>query len=107
MATGHYSRLLPVDEKVDLEGEDEDVGRRVRLAVAVDESKDQSYFLHQVCLTPFLDQHSPLLISQVPNESFSRVLFPLGEINKTKVREIASKIGLPNASRKVCALTQS
>ena len=50
---------------------------------AVDDTKDQSYFLHR------LNQ-----------EQLSRTIFPLGEIRKTEVRKIAEKIGLPNARKK-------
>ena len=70
IATGHYARTRRVDDKV-------------QLLKALDLSKDQSYFLHR------LNQ------AQV-----SKVLFPLGEIPKTKVREIAQAIGLPNAKKK-------
>ena len=50
---------------------------------AVDDTKDQSYFLHR------LNQ-----------KQLSRTIFPLGEIRKTEVRKIAEKIGLPNARKK-------
>jgi tRNA-specific 2-thiouridylase len=70
IATGHYARTKRSDQGV-------------QLLKAVDHTKDQSYFLHR------LNQ------SQV-----SKVLFPLGEIPKTLVREIAEDIGLPNAKKK-------
>ena len=70
IATGHYARVR------------ENNGR-FELLKALDQSKDQSYFLHR------LNQ-----------AQLSRTLFPLGEIPKTKVREIATRIGLPNASKK-------
>jgi tRNA-specific 2-thiouridylase len=53
------------------------------LLKAVDHTKDQSYFLHR------LNQ-----------AQLSRTLFPLGEINKTEVRQIALELGLPNATKK-------
>jgi len=70
IATGHYARTRRVDDKV-------------QLLKAVDLSKDQSYFLHR------LNQ-----------AQLSKVLFPLGEIPKSFVREIAQEIGLPNAKKK-------
>jgi tRNA-specific 2-thiouridylase len=70
IATGHYARTRRVDDKV-------------QLLKAVDLTKDQSYFLHR------LNQ-----------AQLSKVLFPLGEIPKSFVREIALEIGLPNAKKK-------
>ena len=70
IATGHYARVR-------------EVGGRFELLKAFDHTKDQSYFLHR------LNQ-----------AQLSRTLFPLGEIPKTKVREIAAEIGLPNARKK-------
>jgi len=48
-----------------------------------DESKDQSYFLYR------LSQYQ-----------VSRAVFPLGEMHKTEVRELAAKIRLPNHAKK-------
>ena len=70
IATGHYARTRRVDDKV-------------QLLKALDLTKDQSYFLHR------LNQ-----------AQLSKVLFPLGEIPKSFVREIAQEIGLPNAKKK-------
>jgi tRNA-specific 2-thiouridylase len=70
IATGHYARTRHTENGVEL-------------LKALDLTKDQSYFLHR------LNQ-----------EQVSRVLFPLGEIPKTLVREIAEAIGLPNAKKK-------
>lgn len=71
IATGHYARV----RKNDL-GE-------VELLKAIDASKDQSYFLHR------LNQRQ-----------LSHVMFPLGGLPKTKIRELAEQIGLPNAKKK-------
>ncbi len=71
IATGHYARLGR-----DAEG-------RVQLLKAVDDTKDQSYFLHR------LDQ-----------SQLARTLFPLGEMRKPDVRALAERIGLPNARKK-------
>ncbi|MCX7121360.1 MAG: tRNA 2-thiouridine(34) synthase MnmA [Gammaproteobacteria bacterium] len=54
-----------------------------QLLKAVDHNKDQSYFLYT------LNQ-----------EKLSHVLFPLGELTKPEVREIAKKAGLLNANKK-------
>lgn len=69
-ATGHYARI-------------EHSERGHVLFAASDEQKDQTYFLNQ--------------LSQ---NQLSKVLFPLGELTKTEVREIAEKIGLENAHKK-------
>jgi tRNA-specific 2-thiouridylase len=70
IATGHYARVREMDG-------------RFELLKAKDASKDQSYFLHR------LNQ-----------AQLSKTLFPLGDIHKTEVRQIAEKIGLPNAKKK-------
>ncbi len=49
----------------------------------VDTNKDQSYFLHR------LNQ-----------AQLARTLFPVGELHKGRVREIAREIGLPNAAKR-------
>lgn len=49
----------------------------------IDDNKDQTYFLAQVPKTAFLD-----------------VLFPVGELTKPEVREIAASIDLPTATKK-------
>ena len=70
IATGHYARLVTI------EGEQ-------RLCKALDADKDQSYFLQSVT-----------------QEQLANVIFPLGEINKTKVRQIAKDNNLPNHAKK-------
>ncbi len=70
IATGHYAR---VRERNGL----------FELLKGLDDSKDQSYFLHR------LDQ-----------AQLGKTLFPLGELRKTEVRRIAQEIGLPNAKKK-------
>jgi len=71
MATGHYVRSYT----------DED--GKVKLLRGTDPQKDQSYFL-----------------SQVTQKALKSSIFPIGNMYKTKVREIAREIKLPNASRK-------
>jgi tRNA-specific 2-thiouridylase len=64
VATGHYARVHKR-------------GNRCQLLRGVDENKDQSYFLHR--------------LSQ---SQLARVLFPLGELTKNEVRQIAHHRGL-------------
>jgi tRNA-specific 2-thiouridylase len=70
IATGHYARI-------------DAYGGEPRLFKAVDSTKDQSYFLHAVALDDLRD-----------------VLFPLGDLLKSEVREIARRAGLPVADKK-------
>ena len=74
IATGHYARVRAVQTPQ---------GPHYQLLKGVDQSKDQSYFLHR------LNQ-----------AQLSRTLFPLGEIEKTEVRRIAEQLQLPNAKKK-------
>jgi len=70
IATGHYARVRAR-------------GGAVELLKGLDGTKDQSYFLHR------LNQ-----------QQLARTLFPVGELKKTQVREIAAEIKLPNAKKK-------
>jgi tRNA-uridine 2-sulfurtransferase len=70
IATGHYARITRD-------------GDRFELRKAVDLAKDQSYFLFE--------------LSQ---EQLSEALFPLGELTKPRVREIAEEAGLSVARKK-------
>ncbi len=70
IATGHYARI-------DLSGS------IYRLLRGKDSGKDQSYFLHR------LDQ-----------QQLSRVVFPVGDLEKSEVRRIALEAGLPNHAKK-------
>lgn len=64
-ATGHYARIIFNEES-----------GRYELHKAVDEKKDQSYFLYR--------------LSQ---EQLSKILFPLGELKKVDVRKIDVEMG--------------
>ena len=66
IATGHYARVI--DGK---------------LCKAVDDNKDQSYFL-----------------AYVDKNKFKEVLFPIGELTKPMVRKIAVELGLVTARKK-------
>jgi tRNA-uridine 2-sulfurtransferase len=70
IATGHYAQLRPAAGKV-------------QLLRGADAAKDQSYFLHR------LNQ-----------AQLSRVLFPVGQLQKSEVRRIAREAGLPNHAKK-------
>jgi tRNA-uridine 2-sulfurtransferase len=70
IATGHYARIRTIDG-------------RCQLLRAVDGSKDQSYFLHRLT-----------------QDQLARTLFPVGELRKTEVRELARRIGLANAAKR-------
>jgi tRNA-specific 2-thiouridylase len=77
IATGHYARVRALPDPGAAQG------LRYELLRGVDAGKDQSYFLHR--------------LSQA---QLSRALFPLGGMLKREVREIAARIGLPNAAKK-------
>lgn len=70
IATGHYARIVCDDETAPW------------LATGLDETKDQSYFLYSL-----------------PPEVLELTLFPLGELEKSQVREIAARLNLPSAER--------
>ena len=71
IATGHYAQLQ------------HDATGLVKLIRAADASKDQTYFLHRL------------------NQSqLARTVFPIGDLQKTEVRAIAARIGLPNAAKR-------
>ena len=74
VATGHYCRK---DEILS--------GNRIiyRLLAGKDHNKDQSYFL-----------------CQVNQDQLSSALFPIGNLTKPEVREIAHRLGLATAQRK-------
>lgn len=71
IAMGHYARV------------DRSEGRS-KLLRGLDDNKDQSYFL-----------------SQLTNEQLSKVLFPIGDINKDEVRRIARKLDLAVSDKKI------
>lgn len=82
VATGHYAG---VEEKKIYSGESEDNHLRLQkyfLKVAPDPVKDQTYFL-----------------SRLTQDQLSRAVFPLGEMMKSEVRELAEKYHLPTESR--------
>jgi tRNA-uridine 2-sulfurtransferase len=74
VATGHYCRkdaFIKDDKTI------------YRLLAGVDQNKDQSYFL-----------------CQLSQNQLSKALFPIGELTKSEVREIAAEQGLITAGKK-------
>ena len=64
-------------------GSDSEHSGRYTLLAGVDKNKDQSYFLWTL-----------------GQEQLRRTLFPVGDREKSEVRKLAKKFGLPNAERK-------
>jgi tRNA-specific 2-thiouridylase len=83
IATGHYARLSAGDSSAASAPSAAPRSGSLRLLKARDASKDQSYFLAAVDASEFDD-----------------VLFPLGDLLKPEVREIARRAGLPVAEKK-------
>lgn len=74
VATGHYCRKGILDNN----------GKQTyQLLAGIDDNKDQSYFL-----------------CQLSQEQLSKSLFPIGELTKPQVREIAAKMELITAEKK-------
>ncbi|MDN6639407.1 MAG: tRNA 2-thiouridine(34) synthase MnmA [Tetragenococcus sp.] len=71
VATGHYAQVERDEDGV------------VHMLRGFDNNKDQTYFL-----------------SQLSQEQLSKVMFPLGNIAKPKVRELAEEAGLATAKKK-------
>lgn len=71
IATGHYARVEHLTADA------------ARLLRAVDQNKDQTYFLYRVT-----------------SDALGKTLFPLGEYTKTEVRKMAEERGLVTAAKK-------
>ena len=69
LATGHYARIDHCDDKY-------------RLLEAIDPSKDQSYVLYTL-----------------GQQELAHLLLPLGDCHKSEVRHLATRLGLPVASK--------
>ena len=74
VATGHYCRKGTIEK---------DGNQVYQLLTGIDGNKDQSYFL-----------------CQLSQEQLSKALFPIGELTKPQVREIASKLDLITAEKR-------
>ncbi|WOD44006.1 tRNA 2-thiouridine(34) synthase MnmA [Hwangdonia lutea] len=74
VATGHYCRKGTIEKD----------GKNIyQLLAGVDENKDQSYFL-----------------CQLSQAQLAKSLFPIGELTKPEVRDIATKLNLVTAEKK-------
>jgi len=81
IATGHYSHItwnMPACQLSREHGT-----KKYKLFKGIDNNKDQSYFLYTLT-----------------QEKLAKILFPLGELTKPEVRQIAKAAGLPNWDRK-------
>ena len=76
VATGHYARVDAVDDP------DAPDGRRFRLLKGLDPEKDQSYFLYGL-----------------RQDQLAHSRFPLGELTKPEVRDVARRHGLVTAEK--------
>lgn len=74
IATGHYC----IKTSLEIDG-----NKIYQLNAGLDKNKDQSYFL-----------------CQLNQEQLSRAIFPIGSLQKSEVRKIASKAGLITAEKK-------
>ena len=70
IATGHYARI-------------DRSGDKIKMLKGIDENKDQTYFLYT------LQQHQ-----------LTKSLFPIGELKKSAVRNLAEQAGFDTASKK-------
>ena len=80
VATGHYCRKQVSTINEGDNGESKNV---YRLLAGIDKNKDQSYFL-----------------CQLSQNQLAKSLFPIGELTKPQVRDIASKLDLVTANKK-------
>jgi len=71
VATGHYAQV-----------QFNDINKEYELLKGLDTNKDQSYFLHQLT-----------------QKQLSKTLFPIGHLQKSKVRELAKNFNLPTATK--------
>lgn len=80
LATGHYAQIVEKSQEF-------------YLANAQDQSKDQSYFLYQLT-----------------EQQLSKILFPLGSLNKKTVIDLAKQANLPHLNREsfdICFLKKT
>eukprot|EP01090_Pellita_catalonica_P018639 TRINITY_DN6082_c0_g1_i1.p1 TRINITY_DN6082_c0_g1~~TRINITY_DN6082_c0_g1_i1.p1 ORF type:complete len:417 (+),score=56.33 TRINITY_DN6082_c0_g1_i1:26-1276(+) len=73
-ATGHYAQIAESPDNP---------GSPIKLLRGVDPAKDQSFFLNSI-----------------PQESLRHVIFPVGNLLKSTIREIAQREKFPNANKR-------
>jgi len=91
IATGHYARLKREAPKTKQQSSEnkhkisnyEYDALKVKMYAGIDPNKDQSYFLWRV-----------------KQDVLQHVLFPIGDLTKSEVRDIANSLGLPVAGKK-------
>lgn len=77
VATGHYARIKVNSQKSMVNSAGLNSKIIFKLFTAKDKNKDQSYFLYRL-----------------GQKELARIIFPLGEYEKTEVRKLAKKFGL-------------
>lgn len=92
VATGHYARICKHNPNLRMKSEYSEYSRHsdknlkhsdYSLCAAKDTNKDQSYFLWMLT-----------------ERQLTKTIFPIGDLKKSKVRQIAKKFYLPNAEKK-------
>lgn len=88
VATGHYARVEHADASLPTSphssiSSGSNVPRQTRLLMAKDDNKDQTYFLYRIT-----------------KEALAKTIFPLGDLTKPEVRELAKKFKLVTATKK-------
>ncbi len=81
LATGHYARVgrsVPIHRRSRTP-----INGHATLIRSADEFKDQTYFIYNI-----------------KTEQLSHLIFPIGGMKKSAVRNLARKIGLPNSEKK-------
>lgn len=73
IATGHYVRIARAEDGTD----------KIRMLKGLDNNKDQSYFLYTL-----------------QQDQLAKSLFPIGELEKSAVRDIAQQAGFDTANKK-------
>lgn len=84
IATGHYARVYDTNRRApNAVSPADDKDKTAMLARAVDENKDQTYFLYRIS-----------------EEALAHTIFPVGEMLKPEVKRLAAEMGLHNAYKK-------
>ena len=90
VATGHYARITKIQEtrnkqisNFKFQISNKAQNPNFKLKTARDKSKDQSYFLYRL-----------------GQKELARIIFPLGEYEKTEVKKMAEKLGLSVSEKK-------
>ena len=94
LATGHYIRLLAENPKSQILNPKQIQNPKFKIIRAKDKNKDQSYFLYNL-----------------GQSQLKHLLFPIGDYEKSEVRELAKKFKLPvhdkKDSQEICFVGES